>query len=629
MKGKNPKETALNYIIVLLVIIVLIVGGYFLFKNNFENKYQKMEKLLVSRAGEYVKQNNLVTSNEIYLDVTKLGITLDDNCKITSGVFYSNDSYKPYLICSDYQSKILSTQNDYLNLIGNDVYVIAKGVNFYDPGYQSGDNVNVVSDIKNEEGVYNIYYSPQNSNGVLIRKVVIIDNPQIKELFPVIKMYGDSVSYTIQGKKYIDSGVMASDINDEDITMNVQVIGNVDTSKLGNYSIEYVITNNQGYTNSIKRIVEVVSPNSDLQASASISPNVLTSKNVDINIQVIGDDFKYAILPDLSEVENKNITYTVFDNGIYNFVIYDDKGRSINETVTVNNIDRTKPNASCTATWRYNKTDVEVTITSERKIINYKYNIDNNIYNSEINTYTSTQIKPQNITVNVIDELENEENITCDIIDKSIPQIYIDSNGKRCLEGYTCYVQRDFDDSRYNFCADAAGKSCGTIAGHGCSITSFATAVSKFETFASNGKLHTPYTLLTEIYNGTGISHNGVCGGGCSGWSPMKRAALALGLSSQEKYLPFNKNNVETFKNYLRKGYAVILAVGPGPYSTGKHIIAALGIRDDDYIYLYNTNPGDSNTSLEPGFKQNDWIPISDLLNGNVGSFLAVGPASK
>ena len=625
MKKKGKSTNRNNWLIVIALITIIALVVYY-FMNNKINNYSRMENDLVKAAENYVKNNNISSAKEVYFDVTKLGISLENGCNVTSGVFYQNNKYQAYLSCQDYETKILDTSNDFLSLNGKSIYVIAKGIGFYDPGYTSSDIVNVIGEISDEEGVYNLFYAAKNSNAILTRKVVVVDNPIIKSLFPTISLFGEKETYVIQENQFIDDGVMASDTNGEEITEDVKVIGKVDSSIIGDYKIVYVITNAQGYTNSTSRIVSVVSPVPDLDFSYKLDPNKLTSKDVSINVSVFGDDFSHVVLPDLTIEEKDRLSYVVSENGTYEFVVYDNKGRSLKESVVVDNIDRTKPVASCTATWRYNKTEVVVNISSTRVISSYEYNIDNNIQVSSINTFTSPLIKPNNISVKIVDEIDNSETINCNISDQSTPQIYVDANGKRCLEGYTCYVQKDWKDSSYYFCADIAKKSCGTIAGHGCSITSFATAVSKFGVTSSNGQLHNPYTLLTEIYNGTNISRNGYCSSGCSGWSAIKRAGLALGLSVQDKYLPFNKNNVDTFKDYLRKGYSVIIAVGAGPYSTGNHIIAVLGIRDDDYVYLYNTNAGASNSSFQRGFKQNDWVPIDDLLHGNVDSFLAIGP---
>ena len=622
MKKKKNNIDISKIILVSLIIGVAIWSVFHFFVK--ENQYTKMEKLLVEAANTYVKNNSISLKNEMYFNMIKLGVSLSEDCDFTSGVFYGEDGFVPYLSCKEYESKINETSNEFVSLNGKSVYILAKGVNFYDPGYTSTSEIRVIGEVGKEEGVYNIYYSPVNTNTFINRKIAVVDNLMIRELFPSISLYGEDIVYTLEGENYHDEGVMAT-IGDEVLTDNVKVYGNVDTSKIGDYKLDYVITNNFGYSNSVSRIVKVISPIPTLSFYYQTSPNKLTNKDVSINVKVNGDDFAYMILPNKEEDKRSELSYKVSENGVYEFIVYDDKGRNITEKVEVNNIDRAKPEASCVATWYYNRTEVVVNTTSNKVISNYEYYIDNTVKNSVSNTLTSDIVKPKNISVKVTDEIENTDSFICTINDQSTPQIYVDSHGYRCLEGYTCYRQKDWSSSQYYFCSDAQMKSCGTLSGHGCSLMSLTTVVSKFGVKASNGQLHTPYTMLSEIYNGTGIARNGICSAGCSAWTPMKKAAIALGLTTQDKNLPFKRENVEIFKDYLRRGYGVILHVDVGAFSTGRHFIAALGIRDDDYVYIYNPNRLNDNKSLTTGIKQNDWVSIDDLIKGNVNQFFAIG----
>ena len=82
------------------------------------------------------------------------------------------------------------------------------------------------------------------------------------------------------------------------------------------------------------------------------------------------------------------------------------------------------------------------------------------------------------------------------------PQVVTDSNGKNCLEGYYCYIQFDYGDSRrYPFCSKQNNpNSCGGIGRNGCSLTSTANAIAFFGIKSSLGTLHTPYTVWDELY---------------------------------------------------------------------------------------------------------------------------------
>ena len=95
IKKHIPKEKTGNYIIIVLIVIVLIVSYFLFFKDLFKSKYTKMEEEMVNAARDLVIINGITTNREIYLDVNKLNISLDDECSLTSGVIYDGNNYVP------------------------------------------------------------------------------------------------------------------------------------------------------------------------------------------------------------------------------------------------------------------------------------------------------------------------------------------------------------------------------------------------------------------------------------------------------------------------------------------------------------------------------------------------------
>ena len=77
--------------------------------------------------------------------------------------------------------------------------------------------------------------------------------------------------------------------------------------------------------------------------SASISPAGVTSGNVTINIAATdsGSGVKSITKPDRSVVNSSSASYTVSQNGTYNFILADNDGNQKTFPVTVTNIDRT------------------------------------------------------------------------------------------------------------------------------------------------------------------------------------------------------------------------------------------------------------------------------------------------
>ena len=76
---------------------------------------------------------------------------------------------------------------------------------------------------------------------------------------PVIVLNGDSIIKLLIDDEYIEEGVKATDNIDGDITNKVVIEGSVDTSKVGEYTLTYKVTDSSDNTFSIDRkiIVEI------------------------------------------------------------------------------------------------------------------------------------------------------------------------------------------------------------------------------------------------------------------------------------------------------------------------------------------------------------------------------------
>jgi len=81
----------------------------------------------------------------------------------------------------------------------------------------------------------------------------------------------------------------------------------------------------------------------------SYSPTGWTNGNVTIVLKNINDTggsgYDKTRLPDGTYTTNTNVSYTVSDNGSYQFTVYDKAGNSTTKTVIISNIDKVKPTA--------------------------------------------------------------------------------------------------------------------------------------------------------------------------------------------------------------------------------------------------------------------------------------------
>lgn len=118
---------------------------------------------------------------------------------------------------------------------------------------------------------------------------------------PTVKLIGSAqIVLHLGGSPYIEQGVTASDKTDGDISSQAVVTSNVDTSKAGNYTVKYTVTNSAGLSASVTRQVEVVAsqtrnlpgnsysfaPKDKQGASFSYSAAVAIGGNASLNVTV-------------------------------------------------------------------------------------------------------------------------------------------------------------------------------------------------------------------------------------------------------------------------------------------------------------------------------------------------------
>ena len=627
----SPNSNKFIYlVIILLVIISLIVSYFVLFKDFFKDRYTKMEESMIASAEQYVINNNISTDKEIYFDVSDLSVNVDSDCYITSGVIFDGKDYTANLMCKEYKSKIIVVNDqvtDFITLRGEEVIVLAKGVAYIEHGYKSNDIVQILGEVGTENGVYNLFYKTINSNSIARRKIIIIDKQIIKDLFPVINLIGNEIVYLVKGNEYVEPGIVAKDTVDGVINNQVEIEGFIDNEEPGEYIIDYSITNSRGYKNIVKRKVNVIDNESDLEVDYTISPNTMTNENVTIKFTTSGDFLK-IVYPD--GTEGKDLQYVAKQNGIYNFSIYDIHNRVINKEIKINNIDKTVPQGICTAKAYYNRTEISVKIDTKREISSYTYYINGSkLGSNQSNTFVSSVTKPALVKVVIKDSINNQNELTCSIENNTTRKIVTDAKGKNCLEGLTCYVQFDYgNSSKYPYCSMANNpNSCGGIGRNGCSITSATNVIAAMGVKSKTGVLHNPYTVWSELYP---INKNtGQCGGGCSGWTRIRDSVINAGLSAERKVISVNNSNKNKIIEHLRKGYPVIVWADTGAFTDGRHYMSLLGVREDGYVFLSDSaNRSGTYKKTYNGRKYyvDTWIPYDDLISGRVKDALLVGP---
>lgn len=152
------------------------------------------------------------------------------------------------------------------------------GIKVVNNGVDISSSVNIDSSLVNinEMGEYKVKYEIEigGNKEYVYRNVIVID-----KISPQIKLKGDEEVSVMLGGKYYEDGYEVIDNYDTDLVGKVEVNGNVDTNKVGEYKIEYSVVDSSGNEGNAIRKVIVLEPKITL---ADISGNRISFNSYDV-----------------------------------------------------------------------------------------------------------------------------------------------------------------------------------------------------------------------------------------------------------------------------------------------------------------------------------------------------------
>ena len=266
---------------------------------------------------------------------------------------------------------ILVSDNDQvppkLVLLGSGTLTQIVGEAFLEPGYEAIDNKdgNITAEViitgeinSNEPGTYELTYSVRdeagNSSEQIERTIVVLeDSMSGDQIQPVLELKGSDIMQIVVGSNFREPGYEAFDDVDGNITEQVLVSGDVNSSKSGNYNLFYSVKDSAGNLSPlVKRTVMV---------SSSITDNIRPE------LLLYGPSMIYLMInesysePGYEAFDDKDgdITSKVELKGYVNFrkegdyeltySVKDNQGNSsgvFKRTIKVTPFDRVSPNLS-------------------------------------------------------------------------------------------------------------------------------------------------------------------------------------------------------------------------------------------------------------------------------------------
>ena len=308
----------------------------------------------------------------------------------------------------------VSNFNNKIILFGDSKISINQGEEYIEPGYYGFINGKVIQDgiiVENKVDVNKPgnYYITYSFNNLSVKREIEVNSLPEENIYLYLKGQKEVTIYV--GDNYQDLGAIAYNNKREDISNNIIVANNVNTSIPGTYEVKYTLNYNNKIETITRKVVVENSVKNDLSLKLNYDNNTITNSEVSIQINVLGNNYSHIKLPNGVVSKNNELIYKVNENGKYYFYAFDTNGNYKVESIDINNIDKIKPDGVCLATISNDKTVIQVTAYDKSGISKYVYN---NNYSSTSSKFTiSSKLSQANVTI--YDYAGNYKTIHCQI----------------------------------------------------------------------------------------------------------------------------------------------------------------------------------------------------------------------
>ena len=251
-----------NKIVLVLSIIIAAIGllylmGYctlfFSFKINGDSNIDISYKEQYNDLGATIKLFNNDLSNEIKIDNNVKNNKVGNYRVVyTFKYFIYNIKKVRYVNIIDKEKPVFTLEGETkLNICPNSTYT-EEGYSVLDD--YDGDITSKVIITESEDG---LYYEVSDSSGN--KEKVLREIKKEDTEAPILKLKGSSKTYIRAGASYNEIGYEVSD--NCDVEVNVEVSGEVDNTKDGEYTITYEATDSSGNKTTLERSVVVYTDN--------------------------------------------------------------------------------------------------------------------------------------------------------------------------------------------------------------------------------------------------------------------------------------------------------------------------------------------------------------------------------
>lgn len=337
------------FITMLPIVFIFVLSILVLLLNIYIPKIYLIgdKEIYVSINGVYSEMGANATSNSIDIssDIVREGTV--DNTKIGTYLV----TYKVKKIGVEKKvTRIVHVVDDIspqIILEGDESIRLCPGDEFQEPGYSAFDNYDgdVTASViisKDKDGL--IYRVKDYAGNESVRKRIVtnVDNE-----LPHIALLGNLDVTLIVGSKYFESGYIATDNCDQDISNKVKIANPLNIQKTGVYQIKYEVTDRSGNIASAIRTVRVVNAPTPRTGTiyltfddgpSSITPlilDILKEEGVTATFFVLNKSDKYNYL--LNRIVNEGNTIGLHGSSHTYRNVYASVDSYFNDLTTIGN----------------------------------------------------------------------------------------------------------------------------------------------------------------------------------------------------------------------------------------------------------------------------------------------------
>ena len=290
---------------IILVVIVVIISLVTIYSLSPKLKLDQKE-VIINVFDEYNEISYSASSlgKDVTAYVTKEGEVDTEHIGEYKIIYTIKNNF--FKTKKQLKVKVIDTISPELNLIGDSEFKVCSLNSYIEPGYSAIDNYdgditsNVVTNRLNDD---NIEYKVSDFSGNISttnRKLVVEDITA-----PEIILKGNTTIYITKNREYKDSGAIAIDNCDGDLTNGISIEGSVDTSKTGTYEIKYSVKDSKdNIGEAIRKVV--------VQEEKKETAKVETSNNSGVIYLTFDDGPGTSTTSILDTLKKYNIKATFF-----------------------------------------------------------------------------------------------------------------------------------------------------------------------------------------------------------------------------------------------------------------------------------------------------------------------------